>query len=129
MNLTLDENDIKAYIGAIIFMSISPVCQVSHYWSNNESRHNLYMSSRISGRRYPRYIHFWMFWKGTLRNSIHQINVCQSTKVWSHTMVGLVLISICQLNLPNMVLSFLPYAIRLGTIVCNLKFTPAGMQC
>ena len=48
----LDENDIKAYIGAIIFMSISPVCQLSHYWSNNERRHNSYMSSRISGRRF-----------------------------------------------------------------------------
>ena len=44
-----DENDIKAYIGAIIFMSISPVCQLSHYLSNNERRHNSYMSSRISG--------------------------------------------------------------------------------
>ena len=46
----LDENDIKAYIGAIIFMSISPVCELSHYWSNNERRHNSYMPSRISGR-------------------------------------------------------------------------------
>ena len=48
----LDENDIKAYIGANIFMSISPECQVSHYWSNNESRHNSVMYSRISGRRF-----------------------------------------------------------------------------
>ena len=52
MNLMSDENDINAYIGAIIFMSISPVCQLSHYWSNNERRHNSYMSSRISGRRF-----------------------------------------------------------------------------
>ena len=36
MNMTLDEDEIKTYIGAINFMSISPVCQLSHYWSNNE---------------------------------------------------------------------------------------------
>ena len=52
MNLTPDENDIKAHIGAIIFMVISPVCQVSHYWSTNERRNNSYMLSRISGRRF-----------------------------------------------------------------------------
>ena len=52
MNFMLDKNDIKAYIGDIIFMSISPVCQVSHCWSNNESRHNSYISSRISSRRF-----------------------------------------------------------------------------
>ena len=52
MNLTLDENDIKAFVGAFVFMSISPVCQVSRCWSNNERRHNSYMSSRISGRRF-----------------------------------------------------------------------------
>ena len=48
----LDENDIKAYIGAIIFMSISPLCELSHYWSNNERYHNSYISSRISGRHF-----------------------------------------------------------------------------
>ena len=52
MNLMLDENDIKAYIGAIIIMSISPVWQLSHYWSNNERCHNSYMSSRISSRHF-----------------------------------------------------------------------------
>ena len=39
MNMTLDEDDIKVYTGAIIFM-----CQISHYWSNNERHHNSYMS-------------------------------------------------------------------------------------
>ena len=31
-------------------------------------------------------------------SSIHQINVCPSMKVWSHTRIGLVLSSICLLN-------------------------------
>ena len=52
MNLMLDENNTNAYIGAMIFMSISPVCKLSHYWSNNERSHNSYMSSRISGGRF-----------------------------------------------------------------------------
>ena len=52
MNMTLDEDDIKAYIGAIIFMSISTMHQVSNYWSNNEWFHNSYMLSRISDRRF-----------------------------------------------------------------------------
>ena len=50
--MTLDEDDINAYIGAIILIDINPMCQISHYWLNNEQRHNSYMSSRISGRRF-----------------------------------------------------------------------------
>ena len=52
MNMTLDEDDIEAYIGAIIFMSISPMCRVSHYWLNNAELHNSYTSTSISGRRF-----------------------------------------------------------------------------
>ena len=36
---------------------------------------------------------------------------------------------ICQLNIPNMALSCLQYAILLTAIVYDLKFTPVGMQC
>ena len=52
MNMTLDEDDINAYIGAVIFTSINPVCQISRYWSNNERRHNSDKSTSISGMRF-----------------------------------------------------------------------------
>ena len=52
MDLTANVEDMKAYIGAIIFMSINPMVQISQYWSTKESYHISYMSSRISGRRF-----------------------------------------------------------------------------
>ena len=50
--MTLEEDDIEAYIGAIIFMSFNPMCQVSNYWSNAAELHISYMSSRISAKRF-----------------------------------------------------------------------------
>ena len=52
MNLNASEDDMKAYIGALMFMSINPQVQINHYWSTDEMFHNTYMSSRISGRRF-----------------------------------------------------------------------------
>ena len=78
---------------------------------------------------YLRSAHFWIFWNGTLRSSIHQINVCPSMKVWSHTRVSLVLSNICQLKLPNMASSFLPYAIRLPAFEWGSNSIPAEMKC
>ena len=52
MDLTANEEDMKAYIDAVIFMSINPMVQISQYWSTKEIYHISYMSSRISGRRF-----------------------------------------------------------------------------
>ena len=60
---------------------------------------------------YLRSANFWMFWNGTVRSSIHQINVYPSMKVWSHTRVGLVLSNICRLKLPNM-----------DQVFCHMRF-------
>ena len=52
MNLNASEDDMKAYIGAHMFMSINPQVQINHYRSTDEMFHNTYMSSRISGRQF-----------------------------------------------------------------------------
>ena len=52
MNMTLNEDNINAYNGAIIFMSINTMHQISNYWSNDAELHISYISSRISARRF-----------------------------------------------------------------------------
>ena len=59
MDLTVNEEDMKAYIDAVIFMSINPMVQISQYWSTKEIYHICLQEYRVEDLE--RYLNFFIF--------------------------------------------------------------------